>query len=192
MKVWPAKVDALLQETCSATTLTFPAISRDTARSPLSKVSPYPCSAGLHPAMRKMFKAFQRTWEKVSAPRITSREIVPAGRISPLFLRASEVPTIVPCCFRMLFWQQERLALRRWTGTISREAGLFWGWRSACVTGRTSSASDLLGRIRAPGAQSGRTHCGGWHADESLCHPSPMEIWLFGGRTHGYASTSLT
>jgi hypothetical protein len=56
--------------------------------------------------------------------RIPSREIIPAGRISPLFLLASEVPTIVPRCLRLLFWQQERMALPRWTGTISREADL--------------------------------------------------------------------
>jgi hypothetical protein len=41
-----------------------------------------------------------------------------------VFLRAWEVPTIVPRCFRLLFWQQERIALGRWTGTISHEAGL--------------------------------------------------------------------
>src|SRR5260221_11876585 len=86
-----------------------------------------------------------------SPDRITSREIVPAGRISPFFLRPLQVPTFVLRCFRTLFWQQERIALRRWTGTISREAGLFWGWRSACATGRTTSASDLLGRIWATG-----------------------------------------
>jgi hypothetical protein len=49
------------------------------------------------------------------------------GSVFPsVFLRAWEVPTIVPRCFRLLFWQQERIALRRWTGTISHEAGL-WG-----------------------------------------------------------------
>jgi len=57
--------------------------------------------------------------------RITSREIVPTVRISPRFLRASEVPIMVPHCFRQLFGQQERITLRRWTGTISREADLF-------------------------------------------------------------------
>jgi len=66
------------------------------------------------------------------------------GWISPLFLRASEAPTVVLPCFRMPFGQQERMALRRWTGTISREADLFGGWRSAGVTGRTISAFDLL------------------------------------------------
>ena len=30
-----------------------------------------------------------------------------------------------PEAARMLFWQQERIALGRWTGTISREADLF-------------------------------------------------------------------
>ena len=44
-----------------------------------------------------------------------------------LFLRASEVPTIVPCCFRLLFGQQERITLEGCAGTISREANLFWG-----------------------------------------------------------------
>jgi hypothetical protein len=33
-----------------------------------------------------------------------------------LFLRASGAPTIVPRCFRMRFWQQEWMALHRWTG----------------------------------------------------------------------------
>ena len=54
--------------------------------------------------------------------RITSREIVPAGRIFAPFLCASEIPTIVARCVRLLFWQQVRSALGRWTGTISREA----------------------------------------------------------------------
>lgn len=49
------------------------------------------------------------------------------GSDFPYFLPASEVLTIVPICFRLLFWQQERGALRRWTSTISREAGLFAG-----------------------------------------------------------------
>src|ERR1700680_2712960 len=67
------------------------------------------------------------------------------GSVFPsVFLRVWEVPTIVPRCFRLLFWQQERIALGRWPGTISHEAGLFGGCRSACVTGRTVSASDLL------------------------------------------------
>jgi PAS domain-containing protein len=47
------------------------------------------------------------------------------GSVFPsVFLRAWEVPTIAPRCFRLLFWQQERIALGRWTGTISHEAGL--------------------------------------------------------------------
>ena len=78
----------------------------------------------------------------------------------PLFPRASEVPTIVPCCFRLLFWQQERIALGRWAGTISREATFFWGWRPARVTGMTTRASDLLWRIRTKGVRSGCRHYG--------------------------------
>ena len=58
--------------------------------------------------------------------RITSREIVPGARISPFFLHASEVPTTVPRCFRLLSWQQERMAPGRETGTISREVGFLF------------------------------------------------------------------
>ncbi len=57
--------------------------------------------------------------------RITSREIVPAGWISPLLSPRIGSPIIVPRCFCMRFWQQERIAPGHWTGTISREADLF-------------------------------------------------------------------
>ncbi len=40
------------------------------------------------------------------------------------------------------------------------KSAFFWGWWSACVTGRTTSASDLLGSIWVIGARSGCTHCG--------------------------------
>src|SRR5258708_26212638 len=33
------------------------------------------------------------------------------------------------------------------------------------------------------GARSERAYSAGWHAEESLCHPSLTETWLFGGRT---------
>jgi hypothetical protein len=36
-----------------------------------------------------------------------------------------EVPTIVARCFCVRFWPRERIDLRRWMGTISREVGLF-------------------------------------------------------------------
>lgn len=65
-----------------------------------------------------------RTYCLTVLARITSREIRPAGRISPLFLRASEVLTSVPRCFRLFFWQQEGMALCCWTDTIAREAAL--------------------------------------------------------------------
>jgi hypothetical protein len=70
----------------------------------------------------------------------------------PLFLCSSEIPTIIPRCFRMRFWPRERIDPRHWMGTISREVGLFC-WRSACVTGRAPCASDQLGKI---GGKEGR------------------------------------
>ena len=48
------------------------------------------------------------------------------------------------------------MAFRRWTGTISREVGLFC-WRSACVTRRAVNASDQLGKIGGKGGRSERT-----------------------------------
>src|SRR5258708_24578954 len=80
----------------------------------------------------------------------------PRVGFSPFFLRASEVPTIVARCFRMHFWQRERMALRHWTGTISGEVGLFC-WRSACVTRRAVNASDQLGKIGGKGRRAERT-----------------------------------
>jgi hypothetical protein len=80
--------------------------------------------------------------------RITSREIVPMGRISPFFLRASEVPTIVPRCFRLFFCSR-----KVWLFVVGRVRLLvkltFSSWRFTCVTGRTTGAAALLGRIRA-------------------------------------------
>ena len=57
--------------------------------------------------------------------RIPSREIVPAGRIFPPFFSAhGRSRTSFPEAARVRFWQRERFALGRWTGTISREADL--------------------------------------------------------------------
>ena len=58
--------------------------------------------------------------------RITSREIVPGSRISPLFS-----PRIVSLHYRSLllsaaFWAAGEDSSGRWAGTISRKAS-FWG-----------------------------------------------------------------
>src|SRR5215467_3592308 len=48
------------------------------------------------------------------------------GSVFPtLFLHSWEVSITVPRCFRLRFWKQKRIALHRWTGTISHEASLF-------------------------------------------------------------------
>jgi hypothetical protein len=79
----------------------------------------------------------------------------PRVGFSPFSSLAWEVPNIVPRCVRVRCWQRQRIDLRRWTGTISREVDLFC-WRSACVTGRTPCASDQLGKIWGKG---GRSEC---------------------------------
>ena len=108
---------------------------------------------------------------------------------SPFFLRASEIPTIVARCFRLLFWQL-LLVIGRVRFLV--KPTFFCGWRYACVTegppvrliywGGTGlhelGAGVHLRRVGMP--------------DESLCPPSPMEIWLYGGRTDRYVSTHLT
>jgi len=99
--------------------------------------------------------------------RITSREIVPAGRISPFFLRASEVQPSFPVAFVCFFGSRKGLLF-----VVGRVRFLvkptFFGWRSARVTGRTPARLICLGREDLGNrARSGCTH---WHADGSLCH----------------------
>jgi hypothetical protein len=62
-----------------------------------------------------------------------SRAIVPGGWIFPLFLRASEIPPIIPRSCASAFWQQERIVRGRCTGTIAHEVSCFC-WQTACVT----------------------------------------------------------
>src|SRR6266480_247861 len=50
---------------------------------------------------------------------------------SSFFLRAWEVPDIVPCCFRVRISQRERSVLGNCTDTLSREADQFLGLAGA-------------------------------------------------------------
>jgi hypothetical protein len=80
--------------------------------------------------------------------RIPSREIVPTGRIFPHFLPSHRrSPPSLSVAFVRISGNGKVLALRDLTGTISREAAMFFATRlSACVTGWTTCASDLLWR----------------------------------------------
>ena len=83
--------------------------------------------------------------------RITSREIVPTGRISTHFLPLHRwSPPSLSVAFVRISGNGEGLALRDLVGTISREAADFFATHlSACVAGGTTSTSNLLGRIWA-------------------------------------------
>lgn len=125
--------------------------------------------------------------------RITSREIVPTGRILPPFLSLhGRSQNIGARCFRVRFWQREYIDLHHGMGMISRDVGLFGAGQSACVVGRTPCPSDLLGSLGEREEEASTCLVAPWHTDEPICTSSQMETWLFVGRTHGSAPTSLT
>jgi hypothetical protein len=99
--------------------------------------------------------ALQTCFCVLNAIALLHEKSYPRVGFSPFSSLAWEVPNIVPRCVRVRCWQRQRIDLRRWTGTISREVYLFC-WRSACVTGRTPCASDQLGKIWGKG---GRSEC---------------------------------
>ena len=89
--------------------------------------------------------------------RIPSREIVPAGRISPLFFSAHrKSPPSSPVAFVCVFGNG-----KGWLFVVGRVRFLvksaFFCWRSACVTRRAVNASDQLGKIGGKGGRSERT-----------------------------------
>jgi len=107
------------------------------------------------------------------------------------FLRASEVPTIFPRSCMYAFWIAGKDCSSSLDGYDFSWSRAFWGWRSACVTGRTTSASDLLGRIWATGARSERVLqlVGRWRASLPPFTDSNQAVWR---EDNGYASPSLT
>ena len=80
---------------------------------------------------------------------------LPHRRSQPLFSVA----------FARISGNGEGPALRDRTGTISREAAMFLLSSSACVTGRTACASDLLGRGDMGNGSTSCVYCCHWHAD---------------------------